>query len=151
MIGLHENPHRMTGDLSGGQRKRLAIALELVDNPPFMAFDEPTRLHKTYIFSFKKIINFFFLFCSGLDSSTSNQILLLLKQLSQQGRTILCSIHQPPPSAFDLFDHLYMMANGKCIYAGTTGMLIPFLAEFELICPLTYDPFDYRKNLSIFY
>lgn len=92
-----------------------------------MAFDEPT---------------------SGLDSSTSNQILLLLKHLAQQGHTILCSIHQPPPSAFDLFDHLYMMANGKCIYAGTSGMLIPFLAEFELICPKTYDPFDFCKNLS---
>lgn len=75
-------------------------------------------------------------------------MLLLLKQLAQQGRTILCSIHQPPPLAFDLFDHLYMMANGKCIYAGTTGMLIPFLAEFELICPMTYDPFDYCKNFK---
>lgn len=103
-----------------------------------------------YAFISRQIIKKnFFQFFSGLDSSTSNQILLLLKQLAQQGRTILCSIHQPPPLAFDLFDHLYMMANGKCIYAGTTGMLIPFLAEFELICPMTYDPFDYRKNLSI--
>lgn len=59
------------------------------------------------------------------------------------------SIHQPPALAFDLFDHLYMIADGKCIYAGTTSMLIPFLAELELICPVTYDPFDYCKNLSI--
>lgn len=85
---------------------------------------------------------------SGLDSSTSTQVVLLLKQLAEEGRTIVCSIHQPSALLFGLFDHLYAMAEGKCIYAGATGMLVSFLTELELICPKTYNPSDYLLEIS---
>lgn len=70
----------------------------------------------------------------------------LLKQLAEEGRTIICSIHQPSVRLYSLFDHLYAIADGQCIYSGATERLVPFLSDLNLICPKTYDPFDYCKS-----
>lgn len=80
---------------------------------------------------------------SGLDSSTSTQVIVLLKQLSEEGRTIVSTIHQPSALVFGLFDHLYAVAEGQCIYTGGTQLVVPFLAELKLVCPETYSPSDY--------
>lgn len=44
-----------------------------------------------------------------------------------------------------MFDHLYAVAEGKCIFSGATNSLIPFLRDLDLICPESYNPTDYRK------
>jgi len=127
ILGLNESTDGYVGKLSGGQQKRLSIALELVDNPQVMFFDEPT---------------------SGLDSSNSTQVVSLLRKLAQSGRTIICTVHQPSALLFRMFDNLYAIAEGRCIYQGSSSNVVPFLAEAGLVCPDFYNPADYLLEIS---
>jgi ABC-type multidrug transport system ATPase subunit len=81
----------------------------------------------------------------GLDVVSINQAIELLKVLSNQGRTVICTIHQPSSTLFNMFDQVYMLADGRCVYHGASTQLVPFLASASLYCPSTYNPADYSK------
>uniref|UniRef100_A0A2S2RAU7 ATP-binding cassette sub-family G member 1 n=1 Tax=Sipha flava TaxID=143950 RepID=A0A2S2RAU7_9HEMI len=122
LLGVSVCRNTYVEKLSGGQRKRLSVALELVNNPPVIFLDEPT---------------------TGLDIVAIKQCVTLLVDLAKQGRTVVCTIHQPSSSLYHMFDHVYMLARGSCIYNGSPRQLVPFLAQIGHVCKPTYNPADF--------
>lgn len=128
LVNLNLNHRRRVraNHLSGGEKRRLSIALELVANPSIFFLDEPT---------------------SGLDEVTAAQCIRLLKNLAKQGKTVVCTIHTPSAGTFALFDQVFVLARGQCVYQGGPSMLVPFLSYVHLECPKHYSPSDYIIEL----
>ncbi|KAI8123488.1 hypothetical protein FF38_11964 [Lucilia cuprina] len=131
LVNLNLNHRRnvKANKLSGGERKRLSVALELVANPKIFFLDEPT---------------------SGLDEVTALQCIRLLSHLAKQGHTVVCTIHQPSATIFNYFDNVYVLAQGKCVYQGPPLALVPFLDQAQMECPKHYSPSDYIIELCDF-
>lgn len=125
--GLYECRKTRTSNLSGGQRRRLAIAQELVNNPPVVFLDEPT---------------------SGLDNVSSLLCVQILKEMAERGHTVICSIHTPSAKIFSHFDMLYMVSKGRCIYNGAVDDLVNFLSRHNLNCPHYHNPADYVSEIA---
>lgn len=121
-MGLTNSQHAIVGvperkGISGGERKRLCVGMELLTEPKLLFLDEPT---------------------SGLDSVAAWELLKLLKDLSQsttQPCTIIVSIHQPQAKLFALFDHLILLATGDVIYNGSTRAIPAWLEAAGVPCP----------------
>uniref|UniRef100_A0A671MIX2 ABC transporter domain-containing protein n=1 Tax=Sinocyclocheilus anshuiensis TaxID=1608454 RepID=A0A671MIX2_9TELE len=113
--------------VSGGERKRCSIGMELITSPTLLFLDEPT---------------------TGLDSNTANSIIALLHRLSRGGRTIIFSIHQPRYSIFRLFDHLTLLHKRETIYAGPAGKAMDYFQSLGYICEAFNNPADFFLDIT---
>lgn len=92
----------------GGELKRLSFACEILVNPMILLCDEPT---------------------SGLDSFMAQSVVQIMKNLAQNGHTVICTIHQPSSQVFHLFDDILLMSEGKTVFIGKKTMAENFFQK----------------------
>ncbi|KAL2478885.1 ABC transporter G family member 11 [Forsythia ovata] len=108
--------------ISGGEKRRVSIAVEILMRPRLLFLDEPT---------------------SGLDSASAFFVTQTLRGLSRDGRTVIASIHQPSSEVFELFDRLYLLSGGKTVYFGQASEAYEFFANAGFPCPPLRNPSDH--------
>jgi len=112
--------------VSGGERKRACIGMELLTEPHIVCFDEPT---------------------SGLDSSMALHVAQCMADLASQGLTVVTSIHQPSSQVYSLFHKLLLLDEGRVKYRGIAREAAPFFEQRGMLRPLGYSDPDYVMEL----
>lgn len=128
LLDIGHVKHIFVGDtrrkgISGGERKRLCIAMELLADPKLLFLDEPT---------------------SGLDAFTAMSVIARLKKLSRcNGCTVVSTIHQPSSQCFSLFDSLLLMSRGRIMYQGSAAKVLSYFDTLGFPCPPHTNPSDH--------
>ena len=108
--------------ISGGERKRVSIAMMCVAQPRILFLDEPT---------------------SGLDSFIAFSVIKIMRKLCEMGVTVLTTIHQPSSDIFELFDDLMLIQSGNIVYHGLCKDSISHFSSIGFKCPEQHNPADY--------
>ena len=126
-LGLIKAKDTIIGDnklrgVSGGERKRVAIATQLIVDPAVFFLDEPT---------------------SGLDSFQAQAIMECLKSLADSGRLVISVIHQPRSSIFNMFDQLLLLSEGHTTYYGPASDASAYFSNIGYSNPHLFNPADF--------
>lgn len=132
-MGLTECADTLIGSefikgISGGEKRRVSISVQLLNEPKVLLLDEPT---------------------SGLDSFTAASILTVLKALADEGRTVICTIHQPRSDLYSFFGNVVLLAKGgRVAYSGEGGdTLLQYFAYCGFPCPPLTNPADHILDM----
>lgn len=131
-LGLTDCADTMVGGalikgISGGQRKRTSVGVELVTKPALVFLDEPT---------------------SGLDSFSAVQLCQVLKKVANAGASVLFTIHQPSSEIFNSFDSLILMNAGRVMYQGPTAAVPQYFGERGHPNPPHFNPADWIMQVA---
>ncbi|KAK5050821.1 hypothetical protein LTR84_003380 [Exophiala bonariae] len=131
-LGLSHVSDSLVGDtrkpvISGGQRKRVSIGLELAAAPMALFLDEPT---------------------SGLDATSAASVMGLLRSISRLGVTTIAIIHQPRQEVFESIDNLLLLGNGQQIYAGETKDVTGYFHKLHFAFPQNRNPADVLMDIA---
>ncbi|KAI9667870.1 MAG: hypothetical protein M1821_000689 [Bathelium mastoideum] len=113
--------------ISGGQKRRVSVASQLITSPRLLFLDEPT---------------------SGLDSASSYEVISFIKQIAKKHRLlVIASIHQPSTQTFQLFDKLLLLSQGLTIYNGRVEDIQQYFQSIGMEIPLYMNPAEYMIDL----
>lgn len=131
-LGLKDCADTLIGNdlvkgISGGEKRRVSIAVQILTDPRVLLLDEPT---------------------SGLDAFTAFSIIEVLKSLATEGRTIIFSIHQPRSDMFKEFGGVLLLAKGgDVMYNGQASDMLSTLARQGHVCPESANPADFALDI----
>lgn len=126
LIGSEEGSGR---GISGGEKRRVGIACELVTSPSILFLDEPT---------------------SGLDAFNAFNVIECLVTLAKNyNRTVIFTIHQPRSNIVALFDHLVLLAKGRAVYSGPYSSCQNYFDRIGYACPPGFNIADYLVDLTM--
>ncbi|XP_052766024.1 ATP-binding cassette sub-family G member 5-like [Mya arenaria] len=107
--------------ISGGEQRRVTIAIQLLKDPDMIFLDEPT---------------------SGLDSYTARYLVSNLRDLARRGKIVLLTIHQPSSEIFTLLDNIGIMSRGEMVYCGAAENVVEYFTVLGYPCDKYTNPLD---------
>lgn len=126
LLGLTSSRDTFLVNLSGGERVRVSIGIELLGDPLVILLDEPL---------------------SGLDSFNALNILMLLRRIANLNKAILITIHQPSYKMVEFFDTIMLMCQGTCVFEGAVSDCIQFFEDCGFEVPPKVAPTDFFLDM----
>ncbi|CAJ1977743.1 unnamed protein product [Sphenostylis stenocarpa] len=130
-LGLRNAAKTVIGDeghrgVSGGERRRVSIGIDIIHDPILLFLDEPT---------------------SGLDSTSAFLVVKVLQRIAQSGSIVIMSIHQPSYRILGLLDRMIFLSRGQTVYSGSPSQLPVFFSEFGHPIPETDNRTEFALDL----
>nr|GME05617.1 ABC transporter G family member 25 [Ipomoea batatas] len=131
-LGLEKCENTIIGNafvrgISGGERKRVSIAHEMLINPSLLILDEPT---------------------SGLDSTAAFRLVSTLRSLAQKGKTVLTSVHQPSSRVYQMFSSVLVLSEGRSLYFGKGNEAMSYFESVGFSPSFPMNPADFLLDLA---